>query len=94
LLRKVKGVRDTNMNEVPKSHKELILYALTKAIDARCGITYVGDYGDFTKMFGRYYSSIIALINAASPYLSNINELLKKAVKAWEAFGSENNPNR
>ncbi len=81
------------MSEVPKSHKELILYALAKAIDARCSITYVGFYGDATKMLSRYHSSIIALINATSPYLSNVNELLKKAAKAREVFGGEDEAN-
>ncbi len=81
------------MSEVPKSHKELILYALAKAVNARNSITYVGYHGDFTGMLGKYYSSIIALINVASPYLSNVDELLRKAAKAWEVFGGEEKSN-
>ncbi len=90
MLRKV-GVR--NMSEVPKSHKELILYALAKAVDARCSITYFGDVDTFYKVFSRYYSSIIALINAASPYLSNVDELLRKAKSAWDIFGGVDKTN-
>ncbi len=81
------------MSEVLKSHKELILYALAKAVDARCSIIYVGYHGDAIKMLSRYYSSIVALINAASPYLSNVEELLRKAGKAWEVFGGEDETN-
>ena len=77
------------MSEELKSYKELILYALAKVIDARCSVIFAGYSESFDKMFGKYYSSLIALINVASPYLSNLDGLLKKAARAWEVYGSD-----
>jgi len=80
------------VSEVPKTYKELLLYALAKAVDARLGILHIGDPQSFTEMVSRYYSAVVALINIASPHLGNAEELLEKADRVWEVFGSPGSP--
>jgi len=76
------------MSEVPKTYKELLLYALAKAVDARVNIA--GALERNLMYLDMYYSAIVALVNIASPHLEKPEELLAKASKAWEGFSLRN----
>ena len=82
-------MREAIMSEVPRSYKELLLYALKCAVDARGDIERLDIPQRKFRNLSRYYSAIEALIVVASPYLSNTEELLEKATEAWRSFNPE-----
>jgi len=79
-------VKGMSMSEPPKNYRELLLYALVKVVNARDSITYVGDDVELYEQFTRYYSSIIGLINIASPHIKEPEKYIHRCREAWKEF--------